>query len=83
MSTISDSPGLLPAALRGSRLVTAQTVADAFNIPVATVYSLARERLIHSVRIGRSVRFCPKQLDEFIRGGGRSFEHGWRREEVR
>ena len=82
MSTISDPPGLVPAALQGSRLVTAQTVADAFNIPVATVYALAREDLIHSVRIGRSVRFCPKQLDEFIRSGGRSFEHGWRKDPV-
>ena len=82
MSTISDSPGLLPAALQGSRLVTAQTVADAFNIPVATVYALAREGLLASIRIGRSVRFCPEQLHEFIRQGGRSFEHGWRKDPV-
>ncbi len=83
MSTISDPPGLVPAALQGCRLVTAHTVADAFNMPVATVYALAREGLIPSISIGRSRRFCPEQLDDFIRGGGRSFEHGWRREEVR
>lgn len=42
------------------------------------LYKMAREGLIPSIRIGRSVRFHPEQIEEWMRNGGQALEGGWR-----
>lgn len=47
-------------------LLKAAAVARRIGASVQTVYLLAREKKIPSVRWGRSVRFHPKDVDAFI-----------------
>ena len=61
-------------------LMTAAHAAHRLGIARARLYELSRQGLIPSVSIGRAKRWDPLVLEEWIRGGGRSFEHGWRRE---
>ena len=53
------------------RLLTAQEVSSAFQIPLARVYELARLGLIPKVPLGnRQVRFDEERLREWVRTGG-------------
>jgi excisionase family DNA binding protein len=49
-----------------SRLLNAQDVAAALNMGLSTVYLLVERGELPSIRIGRSVRFRPEDLEEFI-----------------
>jgi len=49
-----------------SRLLNAQDIAEALNIGLSTVYLLLERGELPSIRIGRSVRVRPQDLDEFI-----------------
>ncbi len=44
------------------------------------VYTMLREGILPGVRLGRQVRVDKQALDEFIKGGGKAFSGGWRRE---
>jgi hypothetical protein len=48
---------------------------------VQRVYALAREGIIPSIRLGRSIRFDPAQIAAFIANGGKALNGpgGWRR----
>jgi excisionase family DNA binding protein len=52
------------------KLFTAKDLANAWKMPLARIYELARTGVIPSVRIGRQVRFAEHALDEWIRNGG-------------
>jgi len=49
-----------------SRLLNAQEVAAALNMGLSTVYQLVERGELPSIRIGRSVRFRPEDLEKFI-----------------
>lgn len=74
--TMPSSPSDTP------RFIDAKTLARAFGVPVGTVYALAREGVIPSVRLGRTLRFDVDQLEAFVQAGGAGFAGGWRREVV-
>lgn len=49
-----------------SRLLNAQDVAEALSIGLSTVYQLLERGELTCIRIGRSVRVRPEDLEEFI-----------------
>ena len=49
-----------------SRLLNAQEVAAALNMGHSTVYLLVERGELPSIRIGRSVRIRPEDLEKFI-----------------
>ena len=49
-----------------SRLLNAQEVAAALNMGLSTIYMLVERGELPSVRIGRSVRIRPEDLEKFI-----------------
>lgn len=58
---------------RDLRLVTADEVAVQFGITRQRVYELARQGLIPTVRLGRSLRFSASAIGDWINRGG----EGW------
>ena len=54
-------------------------VAAQLRVSRAHIYSLAREGLIPTVRVGRHVRVPVDALAAFIEGGGKGWPGGWRR----
>jgi excisionase family DNA binding protein len=48
------------------RLLMAQDVAAALNMGLSTVYQLVERGELPSIRIGRSVRIRPEDLEKFI-----------------
>lgn len=53
-----------------SRLLTAEDVADRWQVPKAQVYRLARDGRLEAVRIGRYYRFRLEVLMAFELNGG-------------
>ena len=53
------------------RLIKVSEVASVLACSEDRVYSLARWKIIPSVKIGRSIRFNPLAIQEFIEDGGR------------
>lgn len=51
-------------------LLTAEQVAERWQVPKAHVYRLARERRLPTVELGRYRRFRAAAIEEFERGGG-------------
>ncbi len=49
-----------------SRLLNAQDVAITLNMGLSTVYMLMERGELPSIRIGRSVRIRPEDLEKFI-----------------
>ena len=49
-----------------SRLLNAQDVAAALKMGLSTVYMLVERGELPSIRIGRSVRIRPEDLEKFI-----------------
>ena len=49
------------------RLLTAEELAERWQVPPAHVYRLARAGAIPAVRLGRYVRFHPEAIDTFER----------------
>jgi excisionase family DNA binding protein len=50
------------------RLLTAQDLAERWQVPVSQVYNLARAGTIPVVRIGRYVRFRLEAIERWERG---------------
>ncbi len=63
------------------RLVRAGPVAKYLGISRARCYLLAREKILPSVRLGRSVYFDTEEILRFIQENGRGWQHGWRKTE--
>jgi excisionase family DNA binding protein len=53
-----------------SRLLTAQQLAERWQVPKAQVYRLTREGRVPTVRIGRSYRYQAAAIEAFEAGGG-------------
>jgi excisionase family DNA binding protein len=55
---------------RPGGLLTAEDVADRWQVPTSHVYRLAREGQLPCVRLGRYRRFRLAELEEFEEAGG-------------
>jgi len=53
-----------------TRLMTADDVAERWQVPKSHVYRLERTGKLPSVRLGRYRRFRPDAIEEFERDGG-------------
>jgi len=62
--------------------VTADQLAPTLGVSKARLYQLARDQIVPAVREGRSVKFDLAQIREWIKGGGKSYPGGWRKEPV-
>ena len=49
-------------------LLTANEVAVRLSISAKTVYSMAKQGRLNCVRVGRAVRFKPKDIDDIVSG---------------
>jgi excisionase family DNA binding protein len=54
------------------RLLKAEEVAEATGLSLPRVYELVRAGVLPAVRLGRSVRFHPDVLQNFLEGGARA-----------
>jgi excisionase family DNA binding protein len=52
------------------KLETAEWIAERLGIPKHRVYELVRADAIPHTRLGRSVRFNPDRVAEWVDGGG-------------
>lgn len=60
-------------------LIAAPAAARLLGISLQRLYELSREGIIPCVRLGRSFRYSPSALNEFIQKGGASWAGGWRK----
>lgn len=56
--------------LTASQLLTAEQLAERWQVPKAHVYRLAREGRLPAVRIGRYYRFRTQVIEEWEQAGG-------------
>ncbi len=54
------------------RLLKVRDVAEIFNVSDDRIYTLSREQILPSVRVGRSLRFSRNAIEEFIANGGKA-----------
>lgn len=65
------------------KLLTVEAVADRCNMPVSSIYEMARQNRIGGVvRLGRRVRFDPVKFEAWLEAGGEALPGGWRHEAV-
>ncbi len=60
-------------------LIAAPAAAEMLGITVQRLYELSREGVVPSVRLGRSFRYSPSALNEFIQRGGDGWAGGWKK----
>ena len=68
---------------RTAGLISAETLAPLLGVSKARLYLLAKDKIVPSISVGRSVKFDPEQVRKWIESGGKSYPGGWRREPVR
>jgi len=56
------------------RLLKIREVAEILNVSLDRAYTLCREGIIPSVRIGRSLRFSEGDISDFIKQGGKGYK---------
>ena len=56
------------------KLLKAFEVAEILGCSLDRTYSLSREGIIPSVKIGKSVRFSAEELENFINQGGKGLD---------
>jgi excisionase family DNA binding protein len=61
-----------PAALAtpAVRLLTADDLAERWQVPKSHIYRLTREGKLPTVRLGRYYRYAARQVEEFEAAGG-------------
>lgn len=64
---MSHSNGFLPGT---APFLTADQIAETFQLSRHRVYDLARKGIIPSVRIGRQLRFSSEDVERWVRAGG-------------
>ena len=63
------------------KLLTAEAVATRCDMPVSTIYEMARQNRIGGVvRLGRVLRFDPVKFESWLESGGQALPGGWRQE---
>lgn len=50
------------------RLLTAEQLADRWQVPASQIYRLTRENRIPYVAVGRYYRYVPEMIERFERG---------------
>ncbi len=50
------------------QLLTAEQLAERFQIPVSQIYRLTRDGTLPAVRLGRYYRYSPAAIEAFERG---------------
>lgn len=60
-------------------LIQANEAAARLGVSLQRIYELTRLGLVPAVRLGRSIRFDPQQLEAYISDGGSTWPGGWRR----
>jgi len=55
-------------------------VTSVFPISYQRAADLARRGVLPTVRLGRQVFVDPKQIEQFVKTGGRALPGGWRQE---
>ena len=63
-----------------NKLMAAEQVADLLGVGVHRVYELSRLNILPHIRLGRQLRYSPKQIQNFIENGGQALPGGWKRE---
>jgi len=63
----------------GGRILTAREVGEIFGVSTTRIYALAKSGILPCCRLGRKILFSSQQVEDFISGGGVSWEHGWRK----
>lgn len=62
------------------KLLRVHEVAEMLTLSEERVYTLTREGILPSVRLGRQLRWDAVALRAFINNGGKGFAGGWKRE---
>ena len=62
------------------KLLKCKDLAEQWSLSEDRIYTLAREGIIPSIRIGRTLRFSPTAIEEFISNGGKALPGVWKRE---
>jgi len=61
-------------------LENVKTVSIYLGISEDRVYTLAREKILPSVRLGRTLKFSRQALEEFVSNGGKALPGNWKKE---
>ena len=86
MSTLAEAKDRIEATeahrrLGVRKLLKPEAVAERLDLPLSTVYEMARRNRIGGVvRLGRRLRFEPSKLEAWIEAGGQALPGGWRQE---
>lgn len=70
VSIPTEQEGQRKSVAEPKPLVTVAEVAVTLGVDRMRVYELARTHQIPSVRLGRSIRFAPQRIEEWIAAGG-------------
>ncbi len=62
------------------KLLKVSELSEIFNVSDDRIYTLAREQVIPSVRVGRTLRFSRKAIEEFIANGGKALPENCKKE---
>jgi len=62
------------------KLIKVHDLAEQWSLSEDRIYTLAREGIIPSIRIGRTLRFSPSAIQEFLSNGGKSLSDEGKRE---
>ena len=60
-------------------LVTVHWVARYLGVSKARIFEMCREDLLPHTRLGRSLRFSPRQVIAWAESGGKGYPGGWRK----
>ena len=67
---------------RAAGLISAETLAPHLGVSKARLYLLAKDKIVPSISIGRSIKFDVGQIQRWIESGGKNYPGGWRKEPV-
>ncbi len=66
---------------KSRKLITAEAIATRCDMPLSTIYEMARQNRIGGVvRLGRVLRFDPAKFEAWLESGGEALPGGWRQE---
>lgn len=66
---------------KAEKLMTAEAIATRCDMPLSTIYEMARQNRIGGVvRLGRVLRFDPGKFEAWLESGGEALPGGWRQE---
>lgn len=64
-------------------LIPVGTLAQYLGVSKARLYQLARDQVVPSISVGRSVRFDPERIKRWLESGGSAYPGRWRKDESR